>query len=76
MFSLQCLLFFLYVHKMHKWAFVRIDRYIRSFLWKGNVPDRDRGGHSLINWQTYLLLRKWGGGGGWELKTWKGLAEP
>jgi hypothetical protein len=41
--------FFLTVHKIHKWAFARIDRFRRSFLWKDTNHDRIRGGHSLVN---------------------------
>jgi hypothetical protein len=56
--------FFLSDHKMHKWPYARFDRYRRSFLLKGSDPNRVRGGHSLINWKTYLLLGKWGMGFG------------
>jgi hypothetical protein len=38
-----------------------VDRFRRSFLRKGRSPENVRGGHCLINWQTCLRLRKWGG---------------
>lgn len=30
----------------------RIDRLRRSFLWRGETPDKVSGGHSLVNWPT------------------------
>lgn len=33
-----------------KWVFKRIDRFRRSFLWKGEDPDHSNPGDSLINW--------------------------
>jgi hypothetical protein len=53
--------FFLTAFKMPKWAFAKVDRIRRSFLWKGKSPGFVRGGHCLINWQTCLRPRKWGG---------------
>jgi hypothetical protein len=46
---------------MLKWAYYRIDRFRRSFLWRGKNPDKVKGGHCLVNWQTCLRQRKWGG---------------
>jgi hypothetical protein len=48
------------VFKMKKWAISRIDRYIRSFLWRGHDMDNVKGGHCLVNWQTCLLPKKLG----------------
>jgi hypothetical protein len=55
--------YFLTVFKMTKWGFHRIDRFRRSFLWKGHDTDNVRGGHYLVNWQTCQRPRKWGGFG-------------
>jgi hypothetical protein len=41
--------FFMIVFKMSKWAHYRIDRFRRSFLWRGKNPDRVNGGHCLVN---------------------------
>jgi hypothetical protein len=43
-------IFFLTIFKMLKWAHYRIDKFRMSFLWKGEDPDRARGGRCLINW--------------------------
>jgi len=32
-----------------KWLIKRIDRIRRSFLWRGESPDKVSGGHSLLN---------------------------
>jgi hypothetical protein len=42
--------YFLSVFKMLKWGWARIDRFRRSFLWKGQDPENVRGGHYLVNW--------------------------
>jgi hypothetical protein len=44
--------YFLTVHKMHVWGFSKIDRFRRSFLWRGEDPDKVKGDHCLVNWQT------------------------
>jgi hypothetical protein len=36
----------------HKWLIRKIDRLRRSFLWRGETPDKIYGGHSLVNWPT------------------------
>jgi hypothetical protein len=41
-------LFFI-VFKMSKWGITRIDRFRRSFLWKGSDPENVKGGHCLVN---------------------------
>ena len=33
-----------------KWLIKRTDRLRRSFLWRGETPDKVYGGHSIINW--------------------------
>ena len=35
-----------------KWLIKKIDRMRRSFLWRGETPEKVYGGHSLVNWQT------------------------
>jgi hypothetical protein len=42
--------FFLTVFKMSKYAYCRINKFRMSFLWKGEDPDRVRGGYCLVNW--------------------------
>jgi hypothetical protein len=44
--------YFLTIHKMHVWGFSKIDSFRRSFLWRGDDPNKVKGGHCLINWQT------------------------
>jgi hypothetical protein len=41
--------YFMTVFKLQKWAISRIDRYRRSFLWKGHDVDNVKGGHCLVN---------------------------
>lgn len=53
--------YFLTVFKLPKWAIKAIDRYRRSFFWKGKDPDNVRGGHCLVNWQTCLRPKHLGG---------------
>jgi hypothetical protein len=53
--------FFLSIFKMPKWAFAKMDRIRRSFLWKGQDLERVKGGHYLVNWQACLRPKKWGG---------------
>ncbi|GJN41395.1 hypothetical protein PR202_gn00766 [Eleusine coracana subsp. coracana] len=53
--------YFLTIFKPPKGTICRIDRFRRSFLWNGKEPERVRGDHCLVNWQTYLLPKKWGG---------------
>jgi len=38
-----------------KWLIRKIDRIRRSFLWRGETPDKVYGGHSLVNWPTACL---------------------
>ena len=35
-----------------KWLIKMIDRMRRSFLWRGETPDKVYGGHSIVNWPT------------------------
>jgi hypothetical protein len=44
-----------------KWLIKRIDRLRRSFLWRGETPDKVYGGHSIINWPTTCLPKIKGG---------------
>lgn len=53
--------YFLTCFKVPGWAIHRIDRYIRSFLWRGDDPENVRGGHCLVNWQKCTRPKKLGG---------------
>ncbi|GJN28521.1 hypothetical protein PR202_gb16659 [Eleusine coracana subsp. coracana] len=44
--------YFLTAAKMPCWAINRVDRFRRSFLWRGHDPDRVRGGHCLVKWEV------------------------
>jgi hypothetical protein len=52
---------FLTVFKLPQWAIKNIDRFRRSFFWRGKSPNQVTGGHCLVNWLTCLRPRKWGG---------------
>jgi hypothetical protein len=52
---------FLTIFKMPKWAITGVDRFRRSFFWRGKDPDHVKGGHCLVNWQTCLRPKRWGG---------------
>jgi hypothetical protein len=54
---------FLPIFKLLKWSFLKIDRFRRSFMWRGTDSDNLRGGHYLVNWEACLRPKKWGGGG-------------
>jgi hypothetical protein len=44
-----------------KWLIRKIDQLRRSFLWRGETPDKVYGGHSLVNWPTACRPRIKGG---------------
>jgi hypothetical protein len=50
--------YFMIVFKLKKWAIAAIDKYRRSFLWRGHNIDSTRGGHCLVNWKTYMRPKK------------------
>jgi hypothetical protein len=47
--------------KPSKWFITGVDKYRRSFLWRGKDQDQVRGGQCLVNWKTWLRPKKWGG---------------
>jgi hypothetical protein len=47
--------FFLLVFKAPKWWYNKVDKFRRSFLWRGQDPDNVKGGHYLVNW--YICTR-------------------
>jgi hypothetical protein len=53
--------FFLTVFKMPRWGLSKIDRFRRSFLWRGQDPDNVKGGHCLVNRQVCTRPKKLGG---------------
>jgi hypothetical protein len=46
---------------MTKWGFNKIDRFRRSFLWRGHDPENVKGAHCLVNCRTCMRLKKLGG---------------
>jgi hypothetical protein len=52
--------YFMTVYKLPKWACKDIDRFRRSFLWRGEDPDKVRGGHCLVKWKVCTQPKKWG----------------
>ena len=54
-------IYHLTVFHAQKWLIKRIDRIRRSFLWRGESPDKVSGGHSLLNWPTTCLPKTKGG---------------
>jgi hypothetical protein len=52
---------FLTVYKLPKWAEKEIDRYRRSFLWRGEDPDKVKGGHCLVKWKHCAMPKRLGG---------------
>jgi hypothetical protein len=55
--------YFMTMFKIPKWAHSKIDKFRRSFSWRGEDPERVKGGHCLVNRQTCLLPKKRGGFG-------------
>jgi hypothetical protein len=52
---------FLTVHNLPRWVTQDIDHFWRSFLWRGETPDRIKGEHCLVKWKVCTCPRKWGG---------------
>jgi hypothetical protein len=52
---------FLTIFKLPKWTILGVDRYRRSFMWRGTDLENIRGGHCLVNWDTCLRPKKLGG---------------
>jgi hypothetical protein len=59
---------FFTVYKLHKWAKKDIDHFHRSFLWRGEDPDKVKGGHCIVKWKMCIRPKKWGGLGIKDLK--------
>jgi hypothetical protein len=53
--------YFMTVYKLPKWACNDIDHFRRSFLWRGEDPDKVCGGHCLVKWKVCTIPKKWGG---------------
>lgn len=51
-----------------KWLIRKIDRIRRSFLWRGETPDKVYGGHCLVNWKSSARPKAKGGLGILELE--------
>ena len=51
-----------------KWLIRKIDRLRRSFLWRGETPDKVYGGYSIINWPTTCRPKAKGGLGVLDLE--------
>jgi hypothetical protein len=54
-------IFFISVFKPARWLVSGIDKYRRSFLWRGKDHDQVRGGHCLVNWPTCIKPKYLGG---------------
>jgi hypothetical protein len=52
---------FVTVYKLPHWAKREINRYRRSFLWRGEDPDKVCGGQCLVKWAVCTWPKKWGG---------------
>jgi hypothetical protein len=53
--------YFLTTCKLPRWAKKEIECYRCSFLWRGQDPDRVRGGHCFVKWKICTRPHKWGG---------------
>jgi hypothetical protein len=52
---------FLTVYKPPKWAIRDVDHFRRSFLGRGDDPNKIRGGHCVMKWRVCNRPKKWGG---------------
>jgi hypothetical protein len=52
---------FLTVYKSSIWAIQDIDRFRRSFMWRGDELDKVHHGHCLVRWKKCIRRRKLGG---------------
>jgi hypothetical protein len=54
-------IYHLTVFPAQKWMLRQIDRMRRSFLWKGEEPEKCSRGHCLVNWPTTCAPKDLGG---------------
>lgn len=49
------------IFEENKWLIKKIDSLRRSFLWRGETPNKVYGGHSIINWSMTCRPKDKGG---------------
>ena len=82
-------IYHLTVFPTQKWLIKQIDRMRRSFLWRGDEPEKVNGGHCLVRWPSMCTPKDLGGLGildlerlaralrlGWLLFQWKNEERP
>lgn len=57
--------YFLTVFNLQKWAIKKIDKFRRSFLWRGKTEAT--GGHCIVNWCKTMRPKQFGGLGVMDL---------
>lgn len=54
-------IYHLTVFPTQKWLIKQIDRFRRSFFWKGDEPEKVNGGHCLVKWMKACQPKELGG---------------